>query len=106
MNELSGLLPESQYDLLDQNRQAVFYEPAVGAAAHAFAAVMDRVRFGTVPEPVAGETLRQQAACLACSLAARPQDWSDLYQALDGGGGDPLELVVRAVALGWDAKWA
>ncbi len=105
MKEIADLLPEPQYVLLDKNRQAVFFDPAVGAAAHAFASVMDRVRCGTVPDSVAGETLRQQAACLACSLAGHPQAWSQLYRSLQGGADDPLELVVQAVAAGWNAKW-
>ena len=109
---LAELLPAEQYALLDRNRNAVFYEPGVAAAAYALAAVLDRVAFGTLPAGSAGEALRQQAACLACALAARPLDWpafraqlaqtpDDRAQALD----DPVELVLRAVAAGWSAKW-
>ena len=35
--------------LLKKNAKAAFYEPLVGAAAHALATVCDRVRYGTIP---------------------------------------------------------
>lgn len=106
LRSLADMLPERQFELLKDNLTAVFHEPGVGAAAYAFAAVLDRVRFGTLPDAAAGETLRQQAACLACSLAARTEEWHSFYTALDRAKDDPAELVLRAVALGWKAKWA
>ena len=102
---LRNLLSEREFALLEDNLNATFYEPGVGAAAHALAAVLDRIRCGTLPDSAAGETLRQQAACLACSVAARPQDWPALYAALGCRESEPPELVLRAVALGWKAKW-
>ena len=106
LESFQKMLSERQFALLADNVNAVFYEPAVGAAAHALAAILDRTRCGTLPETAVGETMRQQAACLACSVAARPQDWPALYAALDSTDDDPLGLVLRAVALGWQAKWA
>ncbi len=103
---LRGELSEREFSLLADNQQAVFYEPGVGASAHALAAVLDRIRCGTLPEAAVGEAVRQQVACLACSVAARPQDWPALYAALDCRDEDPLESILRAVALGWKAKWA
>ena len=103
---LRGELSEREFALLADNLQAVFYEPGVGAAAHALAAVLDRVRCGTLPEAAVGEALRQQAACLACCVAARPQNWPVLYAALSCRDEDPLGLILRAVAQGWKAKWA
>ena len=102
---LAELLPEQQYVLLEKNQKAVFYEPGVSAAAYAFAAVLDRVAFGALPAGLANETLRHQAACLACSLAARPQDWPTFWRELGEPPDDPVELVFRAVALGWKSKW-
>lgn len=106
LEHLRSELSEREFALLADNQQAVFYEPGVGAAAHALAAVLDRVRCGTLPEAAVGEAVRQQAACLACSVAARPQNWPAIYTALDCRDEDPLELILRAVALGWKAKWA
>ena len=105
LERLEELLPAEQYALLDKNRNAAFYEPGVAAAAYAFAAVLDRTAFGTLPAGVAGETLRQQAACLASALAARPGDWPAFYAALREVPDEPVELALRALAAGWSAKW-
>ncbi len=106
LEALARLLPQQQYALLRKNQKAVFYEPGVAAAAHAFAAVLDRVAFGTVASGMASTTLRQQAACLASALAAKPQDWLALYNKLPlPSDDDPVELVLEAIALGWKAKW-
>ena len=102
---LAELLAPEHYALLDRNRNAVFYEPGVAAAAYALAAVLDRTAFGTLPDGAAGEALRQQAACLACALAARPLDWPAFRAQLAQAPDDPIELVLRALAAGWSAKW-
>ena len=106
MERLADLLPASRYELLDKNRKAVFFEPGVGAAAYALAAVLDRVTCGTIPEGLAHEALRCQAACVACALAGRPDKWLAFRTELMEASGDPIELVLRAVAAGWQAKWA
>ena len=105
LERLEELLPAEQYALLDKNRNAAFYEPGVAAAAYAFAAVLDRIAYGTLPAGVARETLRQQAACLASALAARPGDWPAFYAALREVPDEPVELALRALAAGWSAKW-
>ena len=105
LERLEELLPTEQYALLDKNRNAAFYEPGVAAAAYAFAAVLDRIAYGTLPAGVAGETLRQQAACLASALAARPGDWPAFHAALREAPDEPVELALRALAAGWSAKW-
>ncbi len=102
---LAELLPAERYALLDRNRHAVFYEPGVAAAAYALAAVLDRAAFGTLPPGAAAEAMRQQAACLACALAARPRDWRAFRAELAQAPADPVELVLRALAAGWSAKW-
>ena len=106
MERLEELLPASRYELLDKNRKAVFFEPGVGAAAYALAAVLDRVTCGTIPEGLSHEALRCQAACVACALAGRPDRWPAFRTELMEACGDPLELVLRALAAGWQAKWA
>ncbi len=103
---LQALLSERRYDLLEKNWNAVFHDPGSAAAAHAFAAVLDRVAFGTLPPGLANEVLRQQAACLACSLAAKPESWPVFRAELALSPDDPVELVLRAIALGWNAKWS
>lgn len=106
LERLSELLPASRYELLDANRKAVFFEPGVGAAAYALAAVLDRVACGTIPEGASHEAVRCQAACMACALACRPESWPAFRSALPEAPADPLDLVLRAIADGWRAKWA
>ena len=106
MERLADLLPASSCELLEQNRKAVFFEPGVGAAAYALAAVLDRVTCGTIPEGLAQEALRCQAACMACALAGRPEAWPAFRAGLMEASDEPIELVLRAVAAGWRAKWA
>lgn len=102
---LAELLPAEQYALLDRNRNAAFYEPGVAAAAYGVAAVLDRTAAGTLPPGAAGEALRQQAACLASAIAARPDDWPAFRAALQDAPDEPVELALRALAAGWGAKW-
>ena len=106
MERLAELLPASRFELLDKNRKAVFFEPGVGAAAYALAAVLDRVACGTIPEGLVQEALRCQAACIACALAGKPDRWPVFRTELMEASGDPIELVLRAIAAGWQAKWA
>ena len=106
LERLRALLPAARWELLDRNRQAVFFEPGVGAAAYALAAVLDRVACGTIPEGLSREALRCQAACMACALAGRPEAWPVFRAALAEAPADPPELVLRAIAEGWRAKWA
>ena len=106
VERLAVLLPERRYDLLEKNWNAVFHDPGSAAAVYAFAALLDRIAFGTLPPGLANEVLCQQAACLACSLAAKPDSWPAFRAELALAPDDPVELILRAIALGWDAKWS
>ena len=68
---------EGDLELLKRNSKAAFYEPLVGAAAHALAVVCDRVRYGTLPASVAADAMAQQAATLAANLAAQAHRWPE-----------------------------
>ena len=48
-DDIAPFLGEADLELLRKNSKAALYEPLVGAAAHALAAVCDRVRYGTLP---------------------------------------------------------
>jgi hypothetical protein len=109
-------LDPASLELLRRNQPAVFFEPLAGAAAFAMAAVLDRVRHGTLPASVAADALVQQAATLAVSLAAAPARWPEFRARLHEmapaprdaaapGEVDPLPLVAAALALGWREKW-
>jgi adenosylcobinamide amidohydrolase len=106
VDDLASRLTAADLELLRRNAKAVFYEPLVGAAAHALAAVLDRVRHGTLPHSVARDAAVQQAATLAASLSAQPDRWVEFRTRLHADGDiDPRTLVLDAVALGWSEKW-
>ena len=105
-DDIAGFLDAGDLELLRKNSKAALFEPLVGAAAHALAAVLDRVRHGTLPASVAGDATIQQAATLAASLAARPDRWPEFRARLHAGPHeDPKRLVLAAIALGWSEKW-
>ena len=58
-------------ELLRKNTKAVFYEPLVGAAAHALPTVLDRVGTARFPQRSQRDAMVQQAAALAANLAAQ-----------------------------------
>jgi len=105
-DRLSAVLDPASLELLRKNNKSIFYEPLVGAAAHATAAVLDRTRFGTLPSAVAKDAVVQQAASLAASLAAKPDRWPHFRAVLHGIAVDePVDLIIHAIALGWSEKW-
>jgi len=104
---ISSHLPEKTLELLRRNSNSVFYEPLVAASAYSFAAVLDRVRYGTFPAATISECLRQSAALLAANLAAQPQRFNEFKDTLSNiNTDDPTLLVVLAIAAGWSAKWS
>ena len=105
LGALKDRLDEEAFLLLEQNREAVFREPQAVAAAYAWAAVRDRVRYGGLPPGQAAPVLRQQAATLASCLAARPESWQTCWEQLTVDAAEPLQAVADAVALGWRLKW-
>ena len=104
--DLADYLSAGDLELLGRNIQAVFYEPLVGASAHALGAVLDRTRHGTLPASAMREAIVQQAATLAASLAAQPERWPEFRTSLHARPSlEPKPLVLAALALGWSAKW-
>jgi adenosylcobinamide amidohydrolase len=105
-DDIAPYLDGDDLELLRKNNKAALYEPLVGAACHALAAVLDRVRHGSLPGSVEREVSVQQAATLAASLAGRAEQWPELRATLhQRAAGDPKALVLAAIALGWSEKW-
>lgn len=105
-DDIAPFVTGSDLELLKKNSKAVFYEPLVGAAAHALATICDRVRYGTLPDAVAPDAMVQQAATLAANLAAQVHRWAEFRATLrPHATGDVKGLVLRALALGWSEKW-
>lgn len=101
-----GLLSDNDLQLLKRNDKAVFYEPGAAAAAYAMAAVLDRIRHGTLPPMCAAEVLRDQGACLAAAVAARPACWQELRSGLpEPDFLQPARFAAAAICAGWTRKW-
>ena len=106
LDDIAPYLSPEALDLLKKNSKAVFYEPLVGASAHALAAVCDRIRHGTLPASVGPDAMTQHAAAIAANLAAQVHRWSEFRALLrPHADGDVKPLVLRAIALGWTEKW-
>ena len=103
---LAPLLSERSLELLKKNLKSIVYEPKVAAVAYAIAAILDRIRFGTLPASSARDIFRQQAATLAANLSAKPDRWPYFYQELAKADPDqPVRTILSAIALGWSSKW-
>jgi hypothetical protein len=104
-DRLAQLLDPADFELIKKNSKSVLYEPHAGAASHAIAAVLDRARYGILPQSCAQDALAQQTAILAANLATKPDNWRKYYTELQASQGDVIELVIAAIALGWSDKW-
>jgi adenosylcobinamide amidohydrolase len=102
---LKAALPAKSFDLLTLNQLGVTMEPRVSAAAFAYAAVLDRLQYGTIPADIAPEVLRDQAANVAVALSSKPQKWTEFWNELPSMPKDRLDPFVRALAVGWQARW-
>jgi adenosylcobinamide hydrolase len=101
--DIATMLTPGDLELLRKNSKSVFYEPLVAACAYAFAGVLDRIRYDTLPIGASQEALRQQGASIAASLSAKTHLWEEFRAQLNEE--DPMRLVLKALALGWSAKW-
>jgi adenosylcobinamide amidohydrolase len=105
-DDIAPYIDEAPLELLKKNNKAAFYEPLVGASAHALAAVCDRIRHGTLPASIAADAMTQHAASIAANLSAQVQRWPEFRAVLrPHATADVKPLVLRAIALGWTEKW-
>ena len=106
LKAITSHLEDRQLELLRKNVQAVLYEPAVAASVYAFCAVLDRVRYGTIPASASAQVLRQHAALIAVNLSARCDLWNEFCSGLPSVDQEnPGDLILQALALGWSSKW-
>jgi adenosylcobinamide amidohydrolase len=106
IDDMTPLLGPCDLELLRRNVKAVTYEPLVGAAAHALAAVLDRTRHGTLPYSVERDAATQLAATLAVNVAACPDRWPEFRARLhQDTAADIRTRILSAIALGWSEKW-
>jgi adenosylcobinamide hydrolase len=106
LEDIAPLMTGRELELLQKNFKSVVYEPKVAATAFAIAAVLDRIRFATLPVNAVQDIFRQQVAILAANLAAKPHNWPYFYSQLsDADPAQPMGAVLSAIALGWSSKW-
>lgn len=98
-------LPEAYFKLMQENKMAVLWEPRLAAAAYAYAAVLDRLQYGTIPAEGAGETLRDHAASVAVALSGRPAVWPAVWSKIQVEGKDRLTPFLDGLANGWLERW-
>jgi adenosylcobinamide hydrolase len=104
--DIAPLMTGRELELLQKNFKSVVYEPKVAATAFAIAAVLDRIRFATLPVNAIQDIFRQQVAILAANLAAKPDNWPYFYSQLSNADpAQPMGAVLSAIALGWSSKW-
>jgi adenosylcobinamide hydrolase len=104
--DIAPLMTEKELELLKKNFKSVIYEPKAAAAAFAIAAVLDRIRFGTLPANASHDIFRQQVAILAANLAAKPDHWPHFYSQLSQADpAQPIPAILSAISLGWSSKW-
>lgn len=103
--QLKIQLPATSYQLLDSNRHSILEEPRVVASAYAFAAVLDRLQYGTLSYSVAGEVIRDQAANVAVSVSAQSARWPEFWQSTQVDKDNLMNSFISAIARGWQAKW-
>ncbi len=105
LSALESRMEADEFAFFDKNIRSVIHDPGVSAAAYAYAAVWDRLRHGTLSPTLAAPLLRQQAAVLASSLAAKPETWPTCYEQIVVHDDALLDTVYDAIALGWRLKW-
>jgi adenosylcobinamide amidohydrolase len=104
-DELKEALPTTSYELLHDNRTSVLTEPRVVASAYAFAAVLDRLQYGTLSSTLAAEVIKDQAANVAVSVSAQSDRWPEYWKNTEVSPNDLIHSFVSAVAMGWQHKW-
>jgi hypothetical protein len=105
LNRLKSMLPEKSFELLTLNQVGIMMEPRLSAAAFAYAAVLDRLQYGTIPADLANDVLRDQAANVAVALSAKPQKWFEYWSELPANPADRLQPFAKGLALGWQSRW-
>ncbi len=105
LNELKSKLNEELFSLLSDNSETVFNDAKLVAAAYAYAALLDRLEYGTLSESIRKDVLLDQAVNAALAISDNSRHWAEIRARLKIKSDNPLDLFVQAVSIGWSAKW-
>lgn len=106
MAHLKTKLPKSLYFTANSNRAALINHPRLVAAAYAYAQLLDRFQYGSLPQSAKAETLNDNAATAAVALSSHLLDWDEAWRRLSKQPqSNDIEPFLDAIALGWQSKW-
>jgi len=103
--KLNVYLEKDAYELFEKNQRAVFSDPKLVATAYAYASVLDRLEYGTLPKHIQNDVLLDQAVNAAIATSGKSQHWQRFRNELNSIQGDTLEPFIKAMAIGWRDKW-
>jgi adenosylcobinamide amidohydrolase len=108
---LSQHLEGEHREVALRNTEALLHHPKAAAELYAMRALEERVQYGTLPATLLPELLLEHALLLACHVAMRSEAASTQTVAIWRETLAPLAhntqaLALKALALGFDAKWA
>lgn len=106
LERVEKLGPAKSAELMKNNLLAVVFEPRVAACAYGYAAVLDRLQYGTLSGDLAVEVLRDQAASTAVAISGQPARWPEFWEKTQVDPADRLGAFVQGLAQGWQVRWA
>ncbi|MEO0438318.1 MAG: adenosylcobinamide amidohydrolase [Pseudomonadota bacterium] len=96
---------DSDAKLFSDNKEALFNDAKLVAAAYAYAALLDRIEFGVLTNNIQADVLIDQAVNAAIAVSADGHYANDFRSNLVFDNRDPLGAFVQAIAIGWQKKW-
>ena len=97
---------EEALKLAEDNYHAINSNARLVAAAYAYASLLDRVNYGSLPGSLLVDSAKDQAAQAAVAISGKPDLWATYWRQITPDPNLPLAAIYQAIALGWQAKWA
>ncbi|MBF0237618.1 MAG: adenosylcobinamide amidohydrolase [SAR324 cluster bacterium] len=103
---LARFSTEQELRLFKANQKAFIYDPQISCGAFILAVLLDKQRYGVIPEAVVAEQIVHELALLMCVLGQNHQQFAANLQTLKQNSLPPLELFVYAIVEGTRLKWS
>lgn len=101
----AATLGPKEAEVMLSNIKSITTDPRLIPVAYAYAAVLDRMQYGTVNPGVAIEALRDQATNAAVAMSSLPSMWPVFWQQIKVQELEPSAAFIQAMCLGFAAKW-